>query len=166
MATWNGWYEGYECAVIIRAKDYGVVIKSLHCMLFLRYANIKLLCDIGKKWRLDSRQHRSLAASGPGCVRGSSPVGRAAGDRVAGRQAGPRARTSGRMRAQEHATNAARQAWAGHQLCAVLSGCMFASLYITRCPVDRETAKARKFSLGNLEISSNSNSVFSKETVI
>jgi len=43
---------------------------------------------------------------------------------------------------------------------------MFASLYITRCPVDRETAKARKFSLGNLEISSNSNSVFSKETVI
>jgi len=70
------------------------------------------------------------------------------------------------MRAQEHATNAARQAWAGHQLCAVLSGCMFASLYITRCPVDRETAKARKFSLGNLEISSNSNSVFSKETVI
>jgi len=62
MATWNGWYEGYECAVIIRAKDYGVVIKSLHCMLFLRYANIKLLCDIGKKWRLDSRQHLCFAA--------------------------------------------------------------------------------------------------------
>jgi len=75
MATWNGRHEGYECAVIIRAKDYCIIIKPLHWMLFLRYANIKLLCDIRKKWRSDSRQHRSLAASGPGCVRGSPPVG-------------------------------------------------------------------------------------------
>ncbi len=90
MATWNRWHEGYECTVIFRAKDYGVIVKPFHRILFSTFVNIKLLCNIRKEIIYLVSPYHNLESQVPlhGCQWAGCPV-----SSLSLRQPGPRART-------------------------------------------------------------------------